>query len=364
MKKVLFLSLTSYNIDVPNPNLGKKFGGLSKDIGVFLIGRGKLGHKNIYNSEFYLIPYFSGFWYLPAFFLSLYIILSKGINTIIAQSPLLDGFLGVLLKKITRKELIIELHGDWVEGPFLSKKRKLEFLEKAFIPSLAAATLNNADKIRGVAKYLIEEAKKIAPNKKYFLFPTFTDLDIFLAEKDIASDKFILFVGGLEKVKGVEYLIEAFSKIHNNFKEFRLLIIGKGSEDDFLKSLASRLNIADKVEFKGRLSLVETKDIMKKCYCFVLPSLSEGLPRVIIEAMALGKPVIGSNAGGIPELVNDGVNGFLFKTGNSDSLAEKLATLLSQKGLTEDFGAKGRMLAEKSYSNRKYLENYLEMINN
>ncbi len=367
MKKVLFISLTKYNLDESDSHLERKFLGLSDaslKIQIFLIGRGRTGHQRKYQSDFYLIPRWAGFWYFIAFFLSLYIVFSKKIEVIIVQSPLLDGLLGVLLKKITRKKLFVEIHGDWVEGPFLSKKRKLAFLERKLTPVLAKISFRNADKIRAVAKCLAEEAKKIAPKKPYFIFPTFTDLSIFLCEKETKRDNFILFVGHLEKVKGVRYLIEAFNKVSREFPNFKLVLVGEGAEKGNYELRIRNYGIGDRVEFKGKLSLEETKEVMKNCYCLVLPSLSEGLPRVLIEAMALGKPVIGTRVGGIQELIKDGENGFLVEPGNPDDLAEKLSILLKIPDLTSKMGEKGREFAKEKFSNQKYIESYIQMINN
>jgi glycosyltransferase involved in cell wall biosynthesis len=102
---------------------------------------------------------------------------------------------------------------------------------------------------------------------------------------------------------------------------------------------------------------------MKECYCLVVPSVSEGLPRVILEALALANPVIASRVGGIPELIEDGKNGFLFKAGDSDELAEKLKTLLNNKTLAVEMGRRGRNLVGEKFSNEKYLANYIRMIN-
>ena len=142
----------------------------------------------------------------------------------------------------------------------------------------------------------------------------------------------------------VKYLTEAFEKIKNDFPSFKLVLVGEGMPE-------------------GKLTLEQTKDKMKNCYCLVIPSLSEGLPRVLLEAMALSKPVIASNVGGIPDLIQDGQNGFLFKAGNSDELAEKLKTLLNNRVLAIEIGKKGRELILGKFSNEKYISNYLEMIN-
>lgn len=342
MRKVLFIGVTKYNLE-KDIHLAKKFEGLSRGIKPYILAKGKPFHKKIWRTEFYLLSAGIFFWPL-AFCLAFWLCLAKKIDVIVSQSPLMEGFLGAIFKKILRKELIVEIHGDWKEAPFLSKKRKLAFIERRFTPFLAKISLRNADKIRGVAEYLIKEAKKIAPDKKYFIFPTFTNLDDFLNERDIKFDNFILFVGRAQKVKGVKYLIEAFSKIEKEFPEFRLVLVGEGLPE-------------------GRLSLEETKNKMKNCYCLVLPSLSEGLPRVLMEAMALGKPVIGSNIGGIPELIENGQNGFLFRVGDSNDLAEKLKILLRDKKMALGMGQKGREFIKEKFSNAKYIQNYIQMIN-
>lgn len=362
MKKVLFIGVTNYDFKESSPlHLKAKFLGISKDIKPYVLAKGRPFHKKTWNSEFYLLPY-SIFW-LFAFFIAFYICLSKKIDVIIAQSPLIEGLTGLILKKIFKKQLIVEIHGDWERGPFLSKKRRFEFFQKKLIPFLAKISFKNADKIRGVANYLIEEAKEISPDKRYFSFPTFTDLELFLREKDIRYDKFILSVGQLEKVKGIDVLIKAFGKVEHEFPGFKLIIIGDGKEKENLENLSSNLKIQDKIEFKGKLSLKETKDVIKNCYCLVLSSLSEGLPRVLMEAMALKKPVIASNVGGIPELIKDSENGFLFEKGHSKELAQKLKTLLENKDLAKEMGKRGKGIIENKFSNEKYIKNYTSMIN-
>ena len=242
----------------------------------------------------------------------------------------MEGFMGTILKKTLGKELIVELHGDWGFKKNLSK--------------IAPISLKNADKIRGVASYLIEKAKKTAPQKPYFLFPTFTDLNGFLLERSGEFKKYILFVGRNDVVKGIKYLQEDYELVRGDFPGLELVLVGEGLS-------------------KGKLSLEETKKIMKDCYCLAVPSLTEGLPRVIMEAMALAKPVVASNVGGIPDLVKDGQAGLLFEAGNSKELAEKLRILLNDKELAVEMGKRGRELVRSNFSNEKYIDNYLKMIN-
>jgi len=315
--------------------LQAKYEGLSRGIAPYILGKGKPFHQKTWGSDFYLVPP-AVFWFLaPA--LALWLCLTKKIETIVVQNPLIEGMLGTILKKLCKKELIVEIHGDWEER-LTSWKWVLNFFAKI--------SLQNADKVRIVAKYLALKAKKYAPassTRPYFLFPTFTDLNDFLAEKDIRFNQEILFVGRNDRVKGIKYLEEAFSLVKKDFPAFKLSLVGEGLPE-------------------GKLPLTEVRNRMKNCYCLVLPSITEGLPRVILEAMALSKPVVASRVGGIPDLVRDGQNGFLFEAGNVQELAEKLKILLGNQEMAVEMGKRGREFVQSQFSNEKYVSNYLAMI--
>jgi len=146
MKKVLFIGVTKYNLE-KDAHLRKKFEGLSRGIKPYILAKGKITMgKKIFGAEFYLLPPSPFFW-IPAISLGFWLCLVKKIDVIVAQSPLMEGLAGTILKKIFRKELIVEIHGDWEVRKNLSK--------------LAKIGLRNADKIRGVAQYLVDKAKKI-----------------------------------------------------------------------------------------------------------------------------------------------------------------------------------------------------------
>lgn len=361
MKKVLFIGITNYDL-LDNSHLKKKFEGLNKGMKVFVLARGKLFHHKKWGTDFYLLPKNFLFWKM-AFGIGFYLCLTKKIDVIVCQSPLAEGFIGTILKKILRRELIIEIHGDWVEGTFLSKRRRLEFLKRKIVPCVARFSLKNADKIRAVSEHTKKLAQEISRDKPYFIFPAFTDLDIFLKQENVKFDNYILFVGHLEKVKGIEYLIDAFNKANKEFPDFKLILVGKGGEKKNYELRITNYELGDRIKFTGELPLEEVQDIMKNCYCLILPSLSEGLPRVLMEAMALGKPVIGSNVGGIPDLIKDNYNGFLTEPKNSNDLYGKMKILLRDKNLAIQMGRRGREAIEQNFSNEKYIDDYIKMIN-
>jgi len=332
MKNVLFIGVTKYDL-AKNLHLKEKFEGLSKQIKPYVLAKGKPFHKSVWGAEFYLLR--PKFFWLQAPIFAFWLCSQKKIDTIVVQGPLLEGLLGVVLKKVFHKEFIVELHGDWEERLPAAKGILTFFAERV---------LKNADKIRAVADYLVVKSKKYAPEKTYFVFPTFTDLNDFLAEKEIIFNNEILFVGRNDRVKGIKYLVEAFELIKKDFPDFKLSLVGEGLPE-------------------GKLPLTEVRQRIKICYCLVLPSITEGLPRVILEAMALAKPVVASRVGGIPDLIQDGANGFLFEVGNVRELAEKLRILLSNKAIAIEMGGRGREFVQSQFSNEKYIQNYLQMIN-
>ena len=117
------------------------------------------------------------------------------------------------------------------------------------------------------------------------------------------------------------------------------------------------------VEFGAEHDLEDLPVVLAACDIFVRPSLIEGMGSAFVEAFAAGLPIIATPVGGIPDLVKDGVNGFLFKVGNIEQLAEKLRTLLSNKEMAVEMGRKGKELIQSQFSNEKYIQNYLQMIN-
>jgi glycosyltransferase involved in cell wall biosynthesis len=123
----------------------------------------------------------------------------------------------------------------------------------------------------------------------------------------------------------------------------------------------NKLGLKDRVRFMGAMSQSELAYWMANSSVLVLPSTSEGLGRVIIEAMATGTPVIGSRVGGIPELVEDGVSGFLVPTGDEIALAERLRWILTNPDNAGAMGERGRRFVEHFFSTESYLNGYKQI---
>lgn len=162
-------------------------------------------------------------------------------------------------------------------------------------------------------------------------------------------------VGSLMKRKRLNDLIEAISIAANKTGDtIKCIIIGEGPERENLVALVRRKNLHDKVIFTGfqldAVSYINAMDI------FVLPSEKEGLPRVILEAMLMGKPVVASNVTGSSELVIEGETGFLVPPKNPEAFADRILKLINNLELRVQMGERGRKRVIEKFSMKQYVE--------
>ena len=152
----------------------------------------------------------------------------------------------------------------------------------------------------------------------------------------------VLSVGNLIPIKGHELLIRAVASLVADFPGLILEIIGDGAERSRLEILTQQLNVVDRVKFLGRKSRREVAAAMQQCTVFALPSRYEGLGCVYLEAMAVGKPVIGCRGQGIAEVIQQGSNGFLVGPDNELELKLALAMLLGDEKRRRNLGIAAR----------------------
>jgi len=147
--------------------------------------------------------------------------------------------------------------------------------------------------------------------------------------------KLIVYVGRLHISKGVDVLIEAFSKLIKENVDLKLKIVGSGEELENLMSLVQTLKLDRQVEFTGSLTKENVLQVFKEANFSVVPSRHEAFGYVVIEAMSLGTPVVGSNADGIAEIISDEEDGLLFKVGDSDELKSKMQKMINLLATSE-----------------------------
>lgn len=159
----------------------------------------------------------------------------------------------------------------------------------------------------------------------------------------------VLFLGNIRKQKGVYDLLDAAVKVAADYPEFRLLLGGDG-EIKQAQIYAENLGIGNKVELLGWIKGADKERYLAEAMIYVLPSYNEGLPMSILEAMAVGLPILSTSVGGIPEAITDGVEGFLIKPGNVDELSIRLSQLIGDTALAQHMGESARHKAEACFS--------------
>ena len=166
----------------------------------------------------------------------------------------------------------------------------------------------------------------------------------------------LAFVGRIDPVKGVPILLEAFARLSVRYPEARLDIIGDGAMRGECEAKARAMSLQNRVSFLGYRDQEEVAGILACSDILVLPSFAEGVPVVLMEAMASRIPVIATRVAGVAELVEDGVSGFLVAPGDVKGLAERMADLLAAPDLCRAMGEQGRAKIEAQFDTRTEAE--------
>ena len=161
------------------------------------------------------------------------------------------------------------------------------------------------------------------------------------ALEESSRPNLILFLGKLEAAKGIFDLLDAVAKVRASVPDVRLVCAGEGHRIAVAR-YAERLGIADAVKFTGWVGPSGKRALLESAAAFALPSYCESMPVSLLEAMAAGVPAVASPVGGIPEVVVDGISGFLCAPGDVSTLHRLLCTLLMDRGVAAKIGAAGR----------------------
>ncbi len=224
---------------------------------------------------------------------------------------------------------------EWVSISRYIYRKILSIVERMMILKSLTNIIVAAPPMRDI---LINKTKA-----KIYIIPNGIDLKYV---RDITSKSIghpcILYVGRLTKRKGVDILLKAIPMIKDLIPNILLYIIGEGPQDNELKEIVKDLNIDNNVKFLGFVSEEEKYSYYKHVDICIIPSIDEPFGIVLLEAMACGKPIVASNVGGIPFVVEDGKTGILVKPGDVDILAEKIIMLLQSEELREQMGMAGK----------------------
>jgi glycosyltransferase involved in cell wall biosynthesis len=187
------------------------------------------------------------------------------------------------------------------------------------------------------------------------LFPEYANKTVFIHNgidvEDFASPaaptrfekkRYLLSVSAYKTQKALDVLIRAMKTVSKREPDVKLILVGEGDVvRRELESLAAKLGLGGRIEFQGRKNRREVAALLRGCEAFVLPSRFETFGIAILEAMASSRPVVVTKAGGMPEIVRNGVTGFVVEPGNPDALADALVTLCGDADLRHRFGEAG-----------------------
>lgn len=152
-----------------------------------------------------------------------------------------------------------------------------------------------------------------------------------------------------ERYKGMDTLITALPRLLTRWPELHLLAVGDGDDRAWLEDLAEQNGVNRHVHFLSGLSVEQLMACYSACEMFALPSRGEGFGLVYLEAMSCGKPVIGGSHGGAPEVIEDGVTGYLVPHGDAAQLATSIETLLADPAMAQKMGGRGRQRVEREF---------------
>lgn len=264
---------------------------------------------------------------------------------------------GRLLARIAKVPVVLySVHNKWGGTVHYFLDRILSRFTDAIIPFSMA-----------VKDYLLYEEKIPA---KFVKDPIYIGIDIKkfrdINEDDIKllrqefgikeGQNIVGFVGSIAKQKGLIYLIESFKKLSITFPDLCCLIIGTGPEEDALKKMIVKYKLENNFKFLGqRYDIYNLLHVMK---IFVLPSLWEGLPQVVIEALAASCPVIATNVDGTPEIITHKKDGWLVPPENVEELSKAIELLLSDEELRKELAENGFKTARDKFSVEAMVRNY------
>lgn len=276
-----------------------------------------------------------GFYLISGILKTLRVVRKEHCDLIHAHWVIPTGFIAVIAGKMLGKPVIITAHdADITTLPQRSK----------IAARIIRFTLHHADLIISVSQTLNDTIKRnlAIGSEKVRIIPLGIDQKRFKGiDKQMARhrlnlperSKIVLFVGALLEVKGLSYLFEAIPQVATRHKEALFVLIGQGPLEAELKAKAKNLNLEDRVKIEGSKSHEEIPLWVSAADILILPSLSEGLPMTVLEALAVGLPVVASRVGALPEVVRNGQNGMLIDPGNSGSIVQTLDSILEDETL-------------------------------
>ncbi|WHH58382.1 glycosyltransferase family 4 protein [Petroclostridium sp. X23] len=276
------------------------------------------------------------------------------------------NFIAAILKRYIRLPIVTTVHSDYLLDFDGSLYRRLVYT------GLNMLSLKYMDYYIAVSENFREMliSRKYPPHKVFTVYNgidfdskiSYCSREQFLTDHGITVDQddvLVGIIGRLDKVKGHEVFVKAAAEVASKAPQCRFMLAGDGNERKNLEEMAEQLGIRDKVVFLGFIDKIY--DLINALDINTLTSYSESFPYVLLEGARLRKPTISSAVGGIPDLIKDGQNGYLFKSTDHSEMAEKLLKLVNNKDLRKEFGQKLYERARDSFSNKSLANRHIEI---
>jgi glycosyltransferase involved in cell wall biosynthesis len=344
--RVLFVGRTRYRLPL-SPSLAQKFTTLESELDVRVLASAAEGSPTA-DGTFMLVPPLR-FRRLDgaAFWLALPWRTARALrdfrpDAVICQTAY-DAAAALIARRLARvpARVVVEVHGDWRTSTRLygsSSRRALSLVGDR----VAATALRRADAVRTVSPFTSRLVRELGVEPTAD-FPAFMNLAPFVGPTAPLPERpVVLFVGVLEAYKNVDGLAAAWRLAAPQVPGAELHVVGKGTRTDVVAALVSELG----VRWDTELTSEEVAAALDEAWALVLPSRSEGMGRIIVEAFCRGRGVIGTRAGSIPDLVSDGVTGLLVDPDDPKALSAALVRVLSDRALADRLATAARDAAE------------------
>ena len=226
---------------------------------------------------------------------------------------------------------------------------------------MLAEKIRAADFLCCISSFARSQLMMLSPYEhwsKFVVSPLGVDPEIFAPKPERAAPETfeILCVGRLTPAKGQHILIDAVERLTQEGRQVRLRLVGSGPDETSLREHAARSEAGECVIFEGAINQDRIRDFYAAADAFCLPSFAEGLPVVLMEAMAMELPCVTTHIAGIPELIRDGVDGLLVPPSDRDALVTALARLMDDAELRQRMGKSGRARVVEHYDLRRSVE--------
>jgi glycosyltransferase involved in cell wall biosynthesis len=231
--------------------------------------------------------------------------------------------------------------------------------QPTFLRYIIQKTLENSDRVLVLSNSWKQFVSVIAPKSNITVLENYVNVPP-ADDRHFSESPSIVFLGLVGPRKGTFDLISAFSdvlKYHPNAK----LYIGGNGDISAARELIEKLDLSSSVELLGWIDPVKRDELLKTTWVYTLPSYNEGLPMSVLEAMSYGIPVVTTDVGGIPELIEHGINGFMVTPGHIQGLATSLISLLNNTEYNIKIGECGRRTILSRFSREIILERLIEV---